>query len=83
MNQINIISLLSPFLQSKSVDQNGKYDDMEESMEVEKDLESLVEMLIHEEQSGHYFLNYLHTQQNQVKCSIVHFLLHCINFLSW
>ena len=45
------------------MDQN---DDMEESMEVEKDLESLVEMLIHEDQSGHYFLNYLHTQQNQV-----------------
>lgn len=50
------------------MDQNGKYDDMEESIEVEKDIESLVEMLIQEEQSGYYFLNYLHTQQNQVDC---------------
>ena len=48
------------------MDLGSKYDDIDESLEVEKDLESLVDMLIHEEQSGHYFLNYLTSQQNQV-----------------
>ncbi|XP_066929473.1 regulator of G-protein signaling 22-like [Clytia hemisphaerica] len=51
----------------------SKFDDIDESVEVEKDLESLVDMLIHEEQSGLYFLNYLKSHQNQAWINCYYF----------
>ena len=45
---------------------NFSKDDIEESLEFEKDLDSLVEMLLYENHSGNYFLRWLQQQKNQV-----------------